>query len=221
MQLRGRIELTKPDFDAARKYFEQSLELDGKERIRGAIYKLFCLTSTKKLKDYTEQLDGILREKAKAKPYHYFEKGWILFQSKNFAAAVAMMDRCMELGEVNQYTYFYRGSSQRMLGKLKEAERDFRESLKLDDQFADSLLALSDVLMNNDDLTEALAVCDKAVQLNPKLEFAVFNRSVCLFRMGQFERAEQSFNEALALNVANPFGYLYRAMCRVEQGRVE
>lgn len=102
-----------------------------------------------------------------------------------------MFDRYMQLGPSNQYTHFYRGSSNRMLGNLKEAEADFRESLKHDDQFTDSLLALSDVLMANEQIKEAYEVCDKAVKLNPKVEFAVFNRAVCLFRLGEFERAEK------------------------------
>jgi tetratricopeptide (TPR) repeat protein len=72
------------------------------------------------LRQYGDQLDEILRNQ-KGKPYHYFEKGWMLFQTKNFAAAIAMFDRAMQMGTKNQYTYFYRGSSQRMLGKFKEA----------------------------------------------------------------------------------------------------
>jgi hypothetical protein len=46
--------------------------LSEKEQIRGSIYRLFCLTSTKKLREYTERLDEVLRDKNKAKAYHYF-----------------------------------------------------------------------------------------------------------------------------------------------------
>ena len=132
-----------------------------------------------------------------------------------------MFDRCMQMGSSNQYTFFYRGSSSRMLGKLKEAESDFKESLKYDDQFMDSLLALSDVLMSNENLTEALEICDKTVKLNPKLEFGVFNRAVCLFQLGELESAEKEFSNSLSINQNNPFAYLYRAMCKMELGKTE
>jgi tetratricopeptide (TPR) repeat protein len=94
-----------------------------------------------------KEVDGLLASR-KAKPYHYFEKAWGLFQSHKFIEAIALFDRYIQLGGKDQYTYFYRGSCERALNHLEEADKDFRKSLEIEDSFIDAQLALGDVLIN-------------------------------------------------------------------------
>lgn len=90
-----------------------------------------------------------------------------MFQAQSFNDAVALFDRYEQMGGKDQYLYFYRGSAERGINHMKEAERDFRKSLEFDSTFIDALLALADVLINLERFDEALEIAIRCCKSYP------------------------------------------------------
>lgn len=94
----------------------------------------------------------------------------------------------------------------------------------MDSTFLDSQLGLIDILLQNEKIDEAFDMCNKVLEVYPKTEFALFNRGVCLFRMGRFSDAETEFSNLIenpSKGAVNPYFYLYRGMARINTGKIE
>ncbi|MDA9783650.1 tetratricopeptide repeat protein [Gammaproteobacteria bacterium] len=75
------------------------------------------------------------------------------------------------------------------LGRLDKAEASCRQAIALKPDYAEAHSNLGSALEKQDKLVEALASYTQAIALKPNFSEALFNRSLLLFDIGQFEAA--------------------------------
>jgi len=105
----------------------------------------------------------------------------------------------MELAPLDPYAHTNLANVYLKQGKLKEAESECREALRLRKDHRFGLTALCDVLRGQGRLKDAEAVAREAIFYRPNLPPAHFSLGVVLRRQGKFKEAEEAFNEALRL----------------------
>ena len=69
------------------------------------------------------------------------------FQAKQFDSALALFDRYIQKGYKDSYSLFYRANALKSLGKLDDAEIAYKESIRLDPEFIDPQMGLTDILL--------------------------------------------------------------------------
>jgi Tfp pilus assembly protein PilF len=80
----------------------------------------------------------------------------------------------------------------------KEAERELREAVRLDDHDEGSWVALGEVLSSSGKNDEAAEAYGKALGLSPKNETAILGRAAALADTGKWEETEQLLKIASA-----------------------
>jgi len=85
-------------------------------------------------------------------------------------------------------------------GKLKEAESEWREALKLKPDYGEARSNLIALLADQGRFVEALAEAREAVRIEPKSAKAHHNHGVCLAHLQQMEEALSAYRESLRLD---------------------
>ncbi len=141
------------------------------------------------------------------------------------ADAIPLLLRAVELRPDSVATLFRLAASCERTGRVPEAERWFRELLELDPEFAPALNYLgymwADLGMN---LSEALDLVLRAVDLDPDNGAYVDSLGWAYFRLGRFDEARDHLERAATLEpddavIHEHLGDLYQAVGQLEQAR--
>lgn len=62
--------------------------------------------------------------------------------------------------------------------------------MEYDATFIDAHLALADVLINQERFEEAIVVAERCIGTYPLIEYPIFMKAFCLYRLGKFVEAE-------------------------------
>ena len=91
-----------------------------------------------------------------------------------------------------------------MQGKMPEAERQFREAIRLNPEYAGAQSNLANALGAQNRLAEAIPHYQKALQITPNDFQTHYNFGLTLARQGQRAEAKAQFTEALRLHPDYP-----------------
>jgi tetratricopeptide (TPR) repeat protein len=137
---------------------------------------------------------------------------------RGFELAIENYDEAIRLDPQDALAYHSRGTAYLLLRQIERAIEDYYEAIKLDPQYAWGYKAIGDAhvrlsqeaqhewdTMSPEALTQetarqyqrAIENYDEAIRLDPKLAGAYHNRSVAYRLLGEPERAQQDFGEAL------------------------
>jgi predicted O-linked N-acetylglucosamine transferase (SPINDLY family) len=111
------------------------------------------------------------------------------------------------------------GANHHALEQFVEAERYYREAVRLDPQCATARNALGSSLLSQGRNEEALAEFRAAMRLDPEDALNHIHASAALQQEGKMDAALASLDEALRLDPNNADAYNNIAMIRNEQGR--
>jgi predicted O-linked N-acetylglucosamine transferase (SPINDLY family) len=94
--------------------------------------------------------------------------GMLLVNQRRAGEAIPHLQRAVDLGYKRPEPFVLMGRAHVMTGRLAEAERAFREALKLDPRFVDARVGLSNVLHDLGDLDAAIAELRGAIKAAPQ-----------------------------------------------------
>ncbi len=102
----------------------------------------------------------------------YSNLGVAWYYKKEYQKAITYYDKEIELKSDNHYAYFNRALCRAALEQLKEGLEDVKDSLRLYPNHYPALCLKGDLLAALGNEFEAMAAYEKAIELNPKQEYA-------------------------------------------------
>lgn len=122
--------------------------------------------------------------------------------AETYDAAIALLDKP---DRDNWTVYYYRGIAYERTKQWDKAEQDFRKALEFepDQPMVLNYLGYS-MVDKNINLTEAIAMVRKAVELKPNDGYIVDSLGWAHFRLGDYEEAVKHLERAVELKPADP-----------------
>lgn len=132
-------------------------------------------------------------------------------------------------GNARPADYLGRGVAQTLLKNYPQALDDLNRAVEADPQFTAAWLAravVKDALSRNPQgaplpptAADVMADLDKALQLNPRLIYAWFDKGNLYYRAGDFQGALQNYSRALEINPEYGEAYFNRGLTYLSLGR--
>ena len=105
-----------------------------------------------------------------------------------------------------------KGKCYASLGRYGEAIATYKELNELEED-ARTYLKIGVCYYDKNKLEEAIKNYDKALELNPNLTEALFNKGICLCNLDKKNEAIEIFNKGIEINQNEPELYLQRGYC--------
>jgi tetratricopeptide (TPR) repeat protein len=126
--------------------------------------------------------------------------GWLTWQrNKDYESGLAIWSDAVKKAPQNPRAHNNLGNALQAAGRPAEAERHYREALRLDPHDWRAWYNFAGLLAKQDKLAEAVEYYRRAVEINPTDTDALVNVGVALGRLGEFEKALVFFAEAARL----------------------
>ena len=138
-------------------------------------------------------------------------------------AAVGMLAGpfCEELPNYQAELYANIGTIHRNHNRLDEAEKVYKEAMKLRPDYADVCMELGTVALLRGRLAEAAAYYEKALEMRPDNAKAYHNLGVLAWHQGRTDRAMELFGQTLRIHPYNPKTRYFLALALLQKGRVD
>lgn len=142
--------------------------------------------------------------------------------------AFALVDKytvALSIQKKRAIDYIARGILYSMLRNYESALSDFNKALELTPDYTVALMGkgyASAMLMHTDkDILPAavIDIYDKALNQNPMLVYAWFNKGNILYQLGDYIQAEQCFTKAIELNDDLGQAFYNRGLSQMQQGK--
>lgn len=125
--------------------------------------------------------------------------GYIFLEAKDVGGAAEMFRGCIESRPDDPSLWIPLAACERRNGRSDEAQSLLRRALaeKLDEpRRAYALVELAQIVMEEKDYDEALALLDKAIKLSPSDRSAHYARGLALSRLGRKQEAEKALEKS-------------------------
>lgn len=116
---------------------------------------------------------------------------------------------------------FRQGAAAMHNGRTAEAERSFREAVRLAPAMADAHLDLGLVLGREGKAQEAIGELRRALELNPKIGSGHMFLGIFLYQAGHAEEAIRELEQEIALNSSNAEALTWLGIAELSSGRPE
>jgi eukaryotic-like serine/threonine-protein kinase len=217
LYLRGRhlsARLNPESVRVAREYFEQALARDPKYALAyaGVGYLLFIeavwgrgapcsiLPDAKRALEKALELDGSLAEA------HAYLGSVLGYYDYDWTGAEREMKRALELGPAVAEVHFcYAMHFLQPLGRLKEAEVEFKRAAELDPLYHLAVIGLAENAYRRDDPDAAITLATKALELDATYYFSHWMLGLAYFLKSQVEKAVDAVERAAAFSERNPW----------------
>ncbi|MFO0888509.1 MAG: tetratricopeptide repeat protein [Isosphaeraceae bacterium] len=124
-------------------------------------------------------------------------------QEQDFAVAAAVFTGCILKRPDHARSYLGRGYAYSKLGRLKDAEAEYREALRLRPDYAEACANLGWVLREQGKADQAIAAYREAIRLQPDMGCAYNNLGTMLQKQEKVDEAIAAYREAVRLGPAN------------------
>lgn len=229
----GAMALEDKKFQEASEHFERALKLDPQNLELEQVY--FDLAGIKlSLKKPEEALAILEQARAKFKlsfPLEFYT-GIAYAAGKKYNEALSHLTsaeaiaKATEPGRLSHFFYFQMGSTHERAGRIEEAEKYFRESLKLSPDDPETLNYLGYMWAEHGiKLDEALVMIEKAVKQEPKNAAFLDSLAWVLYKMNKPKEALVSMLKAIEhaeepdATLFDHLGDIYSALQQFEQAR--
>jgi tetratricopeptide (TPR) repeat protein len=116
---------------------------------------------------------------------------------------------------------FQHGATALHEGRMADAEREFRNAIRIDPKLPEAYLDLGLVLGREGKLTEAIDAIQTALRLNPGLDSANMFMGIFQYQTGQIDAAIKALNQELAHNGKNEEALSWLGIVELAAGRPE
>ncbi|MDE5878029.1 MAG: tetratricopeptide repeat protein [Muribaculaceae bacterium] len=198
-------------------YFRELDELNAARYIRQQMYLNAGAASVGesevagRMFDMVGEYDGIINS-GSGRPVDYLARGVLYSMLKNYEAALADLDKAISLNPQFTVAYMARAYTRYVHGASVLAAAAAGDS---DDTEASRRLAQ---MAAQRGVADALADYDVALQQDPRLIFAWFNKGNIYYALGDFTSAIQSFSEALRIDPDFGQAYFNRGISYLRMG---
>ena len=127
-----------------------------------------------------------------------------LYKQGRFEETSSLAQQLSELFPSAFMVFSIMGASNASLGRLDQAEDNYRQTLALKPDYADAHNNLANVLQQKGDLNSAIISYQKAIDLKPGYSEAHANLGKALKALGETEKAVSSYQRALKIQPNNP-----------------
>jgi tetratricopeptide (TPR) repeat protein len=137
-------------------------------------------------------------------------RGQLFHRQKQFAEALKIYQDLSGRYPKNAQYYLEAAMVHQEMGQMNEAEQNYRRALELDPEDAEANNALGYFYAEtNQKLDEALALVQKALTLNPRAGHIIDSLGWVFYRLGRFQDAVTSLEEAVELMKETPDAVVY------------
>ncbi len=165
-------------------------------------------TDYQKLFDRVAFYDGVVADGA-ARPADYLALGILQTMLKNYPAALTALDKAVEADPRFTVAYMARAYARYVNAR---ASQDAREENESD---ADLRLRQRRLMKEVNDVIEDY---NRAINLNPRLVFAWFNKGNIFYDLRDYTSAIQCYTEAIRTDVSLGSAYYNRGICYLQTG---
>ncbi len=139
----------------------------------------------------------------------------------NIQEASKYYEYCLDQGFNDQRIFSNYGVILKNIGKLKEAEINYRKAIEVNPDFASAHFNLGNILINLGRLQEAKVSTCKAIELNPDNANFHCTMGLIMRDLGNLQEAEVSIRKAIELNPDYPMAYLNLGMIFTDLGNLQ
>jgi tetratricopeptide (TPR) repeat protein len=130
----------------------------------------------------------------------------------DFAGAIAHFTASIKIAE-SPDAYLQRGNAHKNLSHFDQALADWSRAIDLDPSLADAFTARGTYYQTHNDTAKALADFERSLQLNPTVD-GYFQRGQVYSGLGQYDKAIEDYDRAIAERRDAPWVYLARASAK-------
>ena len=155
----------------------------------------------------SEYYTGLVNE-GRARPADWFASGVVYCMLKNYEAALQALDKAIEIDPGFTVAYMARGF-------IHQANSRF---VATDGELAGEENRQVRRIKEKKNLQEAMADYDKALELDPRLVYAWFNKGNLYYQMKDYSSAMQCYSEALKIDPEFGEAYFNRGLTYFQMG---
>jgi tetratricopeptide (TPR) repeat protein len=137
----------------------------------------------------------------------FFLQGVDRFRRGDWAGAVGMMDKAIQLNPKYLRAYTARGAANYMLNRVARGLVDMEEAIAIDPNYATGYVGKCFLLNELEQWGQALGNCDRAIALAPKLSIAYNVRGVVNTSLNNLAPAQSDLEKAIALDPNSYYAY--------------
>jgi tetratricopeptide (TPR) repeat protein len=124
------------------------------------------------------------RQSSKQLAYTYRERGLAFFSKRDYERAIQDYDQAINLDSRFSDAFDNRCWTLMVIGKLDDALKDCKESLRLRPGSAPTLNSLGFVYLKQGKPDDAIATYNAALQINPKSAYSLYGRGMAKLKKG-------------------------------------
>jgi len=143
-------------------------------------------------------------------------EGWDLLEHGDLDGALRSARTLLEQEQSNLGALMLAGAALHEMGETAEAERSFRDALRIDPTQVEARVSLADLLYATCRFDESLGFADEAIEQDPGHASAHYLRGLALDLMGRHADSDQSFRQAHRLDPGH-----YEAPASCSRGKFE
>ncbi len=161
---------------------------------------------------------------APAKPatwLDHFRKGQALYSKGDYGEACEAFEKAVAENKDNFYLHYMLGLSQWKNGRHERAADQLNRSIERNPAFVKGWVNLARVRRELDNPQEAIALCDKAIEVDKANDDAWNVRGLAYLDTGDRDKAIESFKNAIAANGRNAYALNNLALTYIYEERFE
>ena len=147
--------------------------------------------------------------------------GLIHYQRGQFAEAIPLFDRAIQIGPHDLYPHYNRALALDALKRPAEALLGWERVIQIKPDYAEAHLNRGNVLAQLKRYEEALPCFDRALRLKPDLMLALHNRGVALIELQRLNEALQCWDRILRSDPQNKAAHGNRAVTLQKLNRAD
>lgn len=153
-------------------------------------------------------------EKEQLSAQEWFERGGVFYENQNYEEGLRCYTETIKLDPKYAFAYFIRGYIWEKVGELDKAIDDYDGAIQYGKDQLDSATFYSfrgDAFRKKNDLNDAIADLNKAIQIDPSYNYAYSARGRLKAMLGDLDGAISDYSELIRITPDHVNAHCYRA----------